>query len=132
VVRDLVGTVWIDEQDDVLVHAEGHFVNDFKIGGGLIADIKKGSSFASTFTKVNGEVWLPSLFTGQGKVRFLLVAGFNGSVRAEFSNYRKFRTSSTIISTHGAIGSDGEPVQSGEDPVQRTPTGTEAAGQPKP
>ena len=46
VIRDLVGTAWIDEHEHFLVQAQGHFLNDFKIGGGLLADIKKGTSFA--------------------------------------------------------------------------------------
>jgi hypothetical protein len=110
IIRDLVGTVWIDEQDKVLAHAEGHFLNDFKIGGGLVADVKKDSSFETTFTKVNGEVWLPSNISGRGKLRILLFAGFNGSVHAQFSDYRKFRTASTIQGTNGIIGPDGTPV----------------------
>ncbi len=45
VVRDLVGTVWIDEQDKVIRKTEGHFLNTFKVGAGLIANIRKDTSF---------------------------------------------------------------------------------------
>ena len=45
VVRDLVGTLWVDEEDRALVKVEGHFVNSFKIGVGLVASIQKGTSF---------------------------------------------------------------------------------------
>jgi len=110
IVRDLVGTVWIDERDRVLARSEGHFLNDFKIGGGLLADIKKGSSFSARFAKVNGEVWLPAEIEGQGRVRILLLAGFNGRLHLVASDYRKFRTSSTIVATHGVIGPDGTPA----------------------
>jgi hypothetical protein len=108
--RDLVGTVWIDEQDRVLVHVKGHFLKDFKIGGGLVADIKKDSSFEGQFKRINDEVWLPSTFNGQGKVRILLVAGFSGSVHMVASDYRKYRATSTIIGTNGVIGTDGQPA----------------------
>jgi hypothetical protein len=97
VIRDLVGTAWIDEQDHVIVRVEGHFVNAFKIAGGLIADIRKDTRFSMVQTKVNDEVWLPAHIDGQGAARFLLFFNFNGSVNAAYSDYRKFRTTSTVL-----------------------------------
>lgn len=97
VVRDMTGTVWVDEQDRVLVKAEGHFVNNFKIGGGLVANIQKGTNFSMEQRKINGEVWLPARFEGQGSARALLFLGFNGRVRAIESDYRKFKATSTIV-----------------------------------
>ncbi len=41
VVRDLLGTVWVDEEDKVIVKLEGHFVNAFKIGGGVSGECPK-------------------------------------------------------------------------------------------
>jgi hypothetical protein len=119
IVRDLVGTVWIDERDRVLARGEGHFLNDFKVGGGLLADVKKNSSFSFKFAKVNGEVWLPAVIDGQGHIRILLFAGFNGRLHLETSDYRKFRTTSTIVSTHGIIGPDGEPVPDTPPPTPK-------------
>ncbi|MBB5344504.1 hypothetical protein [Tunturibacter empetritectus] len=97
VVRDMMGTVWVDEQDRVLVKAEGHFVNNFKIGGGLMANIQKGTSFSMEQRKVNGEVWLPAREEGQGSARALLFLGFNGRVEAVESDYRKFKATSKIV-----------------------------------
>ena len=97
VIRDLVGTVWVDEQDKVLVKAQGHFLNAFKIGGGLLVNIQKGTSFGMEQKKINDEVWLPSLLEGQGEARALLLFKFNGSLRAVESDYRKFRATSTIL-----------------------------------
>lgn len=97
VVKDLVGTVWIDEADRVLVHGEGHFLNDFKIGGGLIADVRKNSNFDFDARRVNDSVWLPATINGKGSVRVLLVAGFDGQLRLTASDYRRFRTSAKII-----------------------------------
>jgi len=108
--RDLVGTVWIDEVDRALVQVQGHFLNDFKIGGGLIADVKKDSSFSARMTKVNGEVWLPEELAGEGKIRVLLFAGFSGRVKLVTSDYRKFRASATIVGGGQQVGDDGKPV----------------------
>jgi hypothetical protein len=97
VIRDLVGTAWVDEQDKVLVKAQGHFVNNFKIGGGIVANIQKGTSFGMEQRKVNDEVWLPAMIEGQGSARALLFFSFNGSLQAVESGYRKFKATSTIL-----------------------------------
>jgi hypothetical protein len=97
VIRDMVGTAWIDEQDHVLARVEGHFANAFKIGGGLIANIQKDTRFSMVQTKVNDEVWLPARFEGQGAARAMLFFSFNGSGQIVNSDYRKFRATSTIL-----------------------------------
>jgi len=97
VIRDMAGTAWVDEQDRVLTRVEGHFVNTFKIGAGLVADIQKDTRFSMQQTKVNDEVWLPAILAGEGSARAFLFFNFNGSIRAVQSDYRKFRTSSTIL-----------------------------------
>jgi hypothetical protein len=97
VIRDLTGTAWIDEQDHVLARVEGRFANAYKIGGGLIADIRKDTHFSMEQNKVNREVWLPARMEGQGAARALLFFSFNGSGTIVNSDYRKFRTTSTIL-----------------------------------
>ena len=97
VIRDLVGTAWVDEQDRMLVKAQGHFVNSFKIGGGMVVNIQKGTSFSMEQRKVNNEVWLPAKVDGQGSARALLFFSFNGRVSAVESDYRKFKATSTIL-----------------------------------
>lgn len=110
IVRDLVGTVWIDEKDRVLARGEGHFLNDFKIGGGLFLNIHKGLSFNFSATKINDEVWLPTTIEGQGSARVLVVDSTNGHFRLVTSDYRKFRAHSTIIQSDRLIGPDGQTI----------------------
>jgi hypothetical protein len=109
VIRDLAGTAWIDEQDRILVKAQGRFVNNFKIGGGLIANIQKGTNFSLEQTKVNSEVWLPAVVEGQGAARALLFFHFNGSLRAVQSDYRKFKATSTILPGMSTVEPEPEP-----------------------
>jgi len=130
VVRDLVGTVWFDEEDRVLVKGEGHFLNDFKIGGGLVLNIHKGLSFEFQTTKINGEAWLPTNIQAHGSARFLLLAGVNGNLSLVTSNYRKFRATSTILSSNGEIGPDGKPVATPTEDA--TPSQLPAVPNPKP
>jgi len=111
VIRDMAGTAWIDEQDHVLVRVEGRFVNAFKVGAGLLVNIRKDTRFSMQQTKINDEVWLPAAFEGQGAARVLLFVSFNGSVRTVCSDYRKFRATSTILP--GATKVDPEALPNG-------------------
>jgi hypothetical protein len=97
VIRNLAGTIWVDEQDRAISRLEGHFINNFKIGGGLVMNIKKDTSFTMQQKKINDEVWLPAQVTGRGAARVLLFVSFNGSIDVTNSNYRKFKTSATIL-----------------------------------
>ncbi len=103
-IREMEGTVWIDEQDRSLRKLQGHFVHAFKVGGGLLADVKEGSSFEAEWTKVNGEVWLPSSVAGEGSIRVMLLLNFHGALRVSNSNYRKFKATSTILPIVSAPG----------------------------
>jgi hypothetical protein len=98
VIRDLVGTVWVDEQDQAIAKLEGHFVNNFKVGGGLLVNIQKGLTFSLQQVRINDEVWLPARIEGHGSARALLLFHFNGEMIVENSDYRKFKTDSTIVS----------------------------------
>jgi hypothetical protein len=102
VIRDMVGTAWVDEQDRTLVKAQGRFLNSFKIGGGLVANIQKGTSFSMEQRKVNNEVWLPAMVEGQGEARTLLFFNLHGSVQGVESDYRKFKATSTIVPVESA------------------------------
>jgi hypothetical protein len=103
VIRDLVGTLWVDEQDHAIARLEGHFVNNFKVGGGLLVNIQKGLTFSMEQVRINDEVWLPAHIEGHGSARALLLFHFNGAMVVENSNYRKFKTDSTIISAGTAV-----------------------------
>jgi hypothetical protein len=109
VIRDLVGTAWVDEQDKVLVKAQGHFLNTFKIGAGLVVNIQKGTSFGMEQRKINDEVWLPALWEGQGSARAFLLFSFNGSLRGVESDYRKFKATSTILPGMSTVEPDPNP-----------------------
>lgn len=103
VIRDLVGTVWVDEEDDEVVKTDARFNRSFKIGGGLVANIKEGTTFEMEQRKINGEVWLPTVFEGRGSARFLLFFSLNGSARVVDENFRKFKATSTLLPGVGTV-----------------------------
>ncbi len=96
-IHEMGGTVWVDEQDRAIQHLEGRFLNNFKIGGGLLVSVKKDTSFVLTQVKVNDEVWLPQDGEIDGQARLLLLFSVNGRFRIHDSDYRKFKATATIL-----------------------------------
>lgn len=97
IMRDLSGTLWVDEQDEAIVHFTGKLEENFHVGGGLLVNIRKGSWVDLTQSHVNGEIWFPAELRAHVDGRFLLLKGFNGDVRETYSDYRKMKTSVTIL-----------------------------------
>ena len=123
IVRDLVGVVWVDEADHALVQLEGHFLKDFKVGAGLIANVHGGTHFTARMQKVNDEVWLPAEVDGVGTARFLLFVKIDGKMKMVTSDYRKYRTGATIKPSYREIGPDGKviPDAQGQQPTGNPP-----------
>jgi hypothetical protein len=109
VFRNLAGTVWVDEQDRALARIEGHVFEDYKVGGGLLADVHKGATLQMEWTKVNDEVWLPASFSGRGSARIVVFAYHSEALDQRWSGYRKFRTSSTILPGVAPVETPGTP-----------------------
>ena len=121
VIRDLVGTAWFDEQDRALVQAEGHFLNDFKIAGGLFLSIHQGFSFSFQSIKVNNEVWLPKVVDATGEARIFLLAHIDGRFHMTASDYRKFRSTSRIVGESAPLGPDDQPLPATPPPSNPQP-----------
>ena len=88
----IAGVVWIDEKDKQVARVEASMADNFNIGGGLVAKLKKGSSFMIEAERVNNEIWLPSLADVNVSVRVLLVKGLNFNQVMQFYDYKKFAT----------------------------------------
>ncbi len=97
VFRELAGTVWVDEQDKAIQHLEGHFVNNFKLGAGLLVNVHQGTWFKANFTKINDEVWLPEAVEGVGHVHYMLFFSVDGNFQGHTFGYRRFKATSRIV-----------------------------------
>lgn len=106
-IHDLAGTAWIDEQDHMLARVEGHFADTFKVGAGLVANVRKGTHFTLQLAKINDEVWLPAAIDAEGAARVLLFWNFDGRLHVNYSDYRKFHTTSTVLPA-GAVDVPGD------------------------
>jgi hypothetical protein len=86
------GVMWIDAQDKQVARLEAVLFESFKIGGGILANLKKGASFVLEQERVNDEIWLPSSADINLSVKVLLVKGINVNQVIKSYNYQKFST----------------------------------------
>jgi hypothetical protein len=98
IVHELAGVIWIDEQAHEVARLEAYFVGDFRVAGGLLANLQKGTSFVFEQSYFNNEVWLPTYEEAHVGVRVLLMKGFNVNATTRYSDYKRFnvQTLSTI------------------------------------
>jgi hypothetical protein len=114
VVHELAGVVWIDEKAHDVARLEAYFVGDFRFGGGVIANLQKGTSFVFEQAYINNEVWLPTYEEAHVGVRVLLVKAFKVNEVTRYSDYRKFNVDS--------ISAIGKPKGAVEAPATLPPT----------
>ena len=65
--KKLQGTMWVDEADRQVSHMEVSFVDNFRVAGGLFANIQKGSNYRFDQAPVNEGLWLPT--GGEGTIQ---------------------------------------------------------------
>ena len=87
-----MGVMWIDARDKQIARLEAVLAENFKIGGGFLANLSKGASFALEQERVNDEIWLPSVAEVNLPLKVLLVKGININQVVKINNYRKFAT----------------------------------------
>jgi hypothetical protein len=88
--KKLQGTVWIDEADRRIAHLDAVFDDNFHVGGGIVANVQKGSNFHFDQALVNDEVWLPTGSEGTVQARVLLVKSYRQHVIERDYDYKRF------------------------------------------
>ncbi len=91
------GRVWIDKTDLQLAKMDIECLDTISFGL-FLARFHKGSRLMLEQTRVNDEVWLPAHLAAKVDVRLALVKGFNVGLEQTFRDYKKFRSSSKIVS----------------------------------
>ena len=86
------GVMWIDEQDKQVVRVEAVLSDSLKVGGGILAKLRKGASFTLEQEKINDEVWLPTFGDINFSVRVLLFGGVKVNQLVRSYEFKKFRT----------------------------------------
>ena len=93
--KRIAGSIWIDEKDREVAHLEMRFTDNFRVGGGLLANVQKGSEFTFDQGPVNGEVWLPLGAQGTVDARLLLFKGMRMHFVETDSEYKWFHVDAT-------------------------------------
>ena len=60
-ISKLVGVVWIDPADKQVIRLEARLAEVFKMGGGLLVNLKPGAAVVMEQTRMVEGVWLPRL-----------------------------------------------------------------------
>ncbi len=89
------GVMWIDEKDKQVARIEATLFDNYNVGGGVLAKLKKGASFTLEQERLNDEIWLPSLADINLSIRVLLVKGIDLNQQIRSYDYRKFVTEVT-------------------------------------
>lgn len=89
--KKLQGTIWINEADRQVAHLEVSFDDNFRLVGGLVATVQKGSNFRFDQSKVNGEIWLPTGAEGTMLARVLLLKSLRQRFRERDYDYQRFK-----------------------------------------
>lgn len=88
--KKLKGTIWVDEADRQVAHMEVSFVENFRVGAGLLANIQKGSNFRFDQAPVNNGLWLPTGGEGTVQARVLLFKNMRQHFFERDYDYRVF------------------------------------------
>ena len=89
--------LWIDKQDYEWLKLEADVIDTITWGGFLLR-LHPGSHIELEQTLVNNEVWLPLHAQISFDARVALVKSIRMDIDAKFSEYKKFRSDSRIIS----------------------------------
>jgi hypothetical protein len=84
------GTAWVDEHDAQLARIDMHFIDDAKIGFGLLARISKNTQMTREWRKLNNEVWVPAHSESIVKGRVLLAKAYSRRRIDDYMAYKKF------------------------------------------
>lgn len=88
--KKVKGTVWIDEADRQVAHMEVMFFDNFRVAGGLLATVQKGSNFHFDQAPVNQGLWLPTGGEGNVQARVLLLKNMRQHVIERSYDYKVF------------------------------------------
>jgi SepF-like predicted cell division protein (DUF552 family) len=89
--KKLKGTMWVDEADREVAHADVSFVDNFHVAGGLLANVQKGSNFHFDQAPVEGQFWLPTGGEGSLQARVLLLKNMREHFTERDYDYKRFK-----------------------------------------
>ncbi|HAF15711.1 MAG TPA: hypothetical protein DHU55_08645 [Blastocatellia bacterium] len=89
-ISKLVGVVWIDPADKQVMRLEAKLAEGFKMGGGLLVNLRPGAAVVMEQTRMVEGVWLPRLAQINLSVKVLVFGGGDFNKTLEWSDYKHF------------------------------------------
>ena len=99
--KKLQGTVWIDEADLQVAHLEVMVADTFRIAGGLLASVQKGSTFRFEQAPVDHGLWLPVGSEANMQANVLLFKNLRERIVERDFGFKCFR-----VQTEQALGAE--------------------------
>ncbi len=87
--KKLAGTVWIDEADRQVARLEVRFSDNFRIGGGLLASVQKGTSMKVDQAPLGDGLWMQTGSEDHLAAR-VVVKNLRENVHVEDFDFKKF------------------------------------------
>lgn len=89
-ISKLVGVAWIDPADKQVMRLEAKLADGFKMGGGLLVNLRPGAAFLMEQTRMAEGLWLPRLAQINLSVKVLLFGGGDFNKTIEWTDYKHF------------------------------------------
>jgi hypothetical protein len=87
--KKVEGSVWIDEADRQVARMEVEFYDNFRIAGGLLASIQKGTIMKMEMSPIGEGLWMPTLNEQHMNLR-VIVKGVHENTRVTNSEFKRF------------------------------------------
>jgi hypothetical protein len=92
ILSKIVGLVWIDLDEKVVMRIEARLTGDFKIGGGLLMKIKPGAGFTFERARLEDGYWVPRAYHWNADGKGFIFMKRSVYEITEWSNYKRFKT----------------------------------------
>ena len=87
--KKTAGAIWFDEAEHQIIRAEIEFFENFRIGGGLLANVQKGSRVDVEQAPIGDGIWMQSATDQHFGLR-VVFKGVRQNVRTRSFDFRKF------------------------------------------
>ncbi|MDT7603570.1 MAG: hypothetical protein QOF61_1567 [Acidobacteriota bacterium] len=93
ILKKIVGLIWIDAADKVVARIEARLTDDFKLGGGLLMNIK-GAGFVFERAHMPDGYWVPRFYHWNANGKGFIFKKMSVYEMTEWSNFKRFKTES--------------------------------------
>jgi esterase/lipase len=87
--KKMAGTVWIDEADRQVARLEVTFYDNFRIGGGLLGSVQKGSTIEVQQSPIGDGLWMQTASEQHVAAR-IAVKSVRQNVHVKAFDFKKF------------------------------------------